>query len=148
MVCAELCGAGLAALGAGASAAGTLITPPNGDGSFAMDLQRFAEGSTEVVQRAMSWAEFEATEETGLLRAGRACVNYLSDFVNSDALRARLRLALLQTPEVRVTMEVPSGLFSAPAVVQQMYGMPGGGMERVAVGQIPVRILSVLIYGR
>ena len=108
MVCAELCGAGLAALGAGASAAGTLITPPNGDGSFAMDLQRFAEGSTEVVQRAMSWAEFEATEETGLLRAGRACVNYLSDFVNSDALRARLRLALLQTPEVRVTMEVPS----------------------------------------
>jgi hypothetical protein len=47
------------------------------------------------------------------------------------------------TPEVRVTMEVPTGVFSSPSPVRPNFGMPGGGMERTATGNIPVTILRV-----
>jgi hypothetical protein len=98
---------------------------------------------TEVVQRWMSRAELEATQSTGLLRGGREGVHYVTDAANTSAQRARLRLALPQTPEVRVTLEVPGGTFSAPSRVQPAFNMPGGGMERTATGQIPVKILGV-----
>jgi len=100
---------------------------------------------TEIVQRAMSRAELEATRD-GLLRGGRDGTHYVSDAVNSNANRARMRLSLRQTPEVRVTLEVPEGRFSAPSPVDAMYGMPGGGMERTATGKIPVKILRVDEY--
>ncbi|WP_368501966.1 hypothetical protein [Photobacterium sp. 1_MG-2023] len=57
----------------------------------------------------MSRAELKATQETGLLRGGRDGTHYVTDSANSDALRARQRSALPQTPEVRVTLEVPNG---------------------------------------
>jgi hypothetical protein len=98
---------------------------------------------TEVVQRWMSRAELEATESTGLLRGGREGTNYVTNAANSEAQRARLRLALPQTPEVRVTLEVPAETFSAPTRVKPLFNMPGGGMERTATGQIPVKILKV-----
>ena len=101
---------------------------------------------TEVVQRAMSRAELEATRETGLLRGGREGTHYVSDAVNSNANRARMRLSLRQTPQVRVTLEVPKGRFSSPNPVDTMYGMPGGGMQRTATGKIPVKILRVDEY--
>lgn len=65
-----------------------------------------------TVQRAMSRAELEATQATGLLRGGRDGTHYVSDAVNSTATRAQQRLALPTRPEVRVTLEVPSGPFS------------------------------------
>lgn len=105
-----------------------------------------AKGGMEVVQRAMARAELEATESTGLLRGGRGGTHYASDAVNSDALRARQRLALGGTPEVRVTMEVPAGRFSAPSRVQPLNNMPGGGMERTATGNIPAKVLRVDEY--
>jgi len=98
---------------------------------------------TEVVQRWMSQAELQATQSSGLLRGGRDGVHYVTDAANTAAQRARLRLALPQTPQVRVTLEVPGGAFLAPSRVQPNFNMPGGGMERTATGQIPVKILGV-----
>jgi len=98
---------------------------------------------SETVERAMSKVELKATQDTGLLRGGREGTHYVSDAVNSDAKRAQQRLALKQTPEVKVTMEVPSKKFSAPTKIDPKYGMPGGGMERSASGNIPVKIKQV-----
>jgi len=81
----------------------------------AVDLAKGADHvGTEIVQRAMSLAEAEATQATGLVRGGREGTHYVSDAVNSSAQRARQRLALPQTPKVRATMEVPTGRFSPP----------------------------------
>jgi len=107
----------------------------------ARGLSKAARGGTEVVQRSMSRAELEATRSTGLIRGGKPGPHFVTDAVNSDPLRARQRLALPQTPEVRVTLEVPDGTFSSPTKVRPDHGMPGGGTERVATGNIPVRIL-------
>lgn len=97
----------------------------------------------ETVQRWMSRAELEATQNTGLLRGGRGGTHYITDAANTDPLRARQRLALPQTPELRVTLEVPKGVFSQPSRVDPAFNMPGGGMERTATGNIPVKILEV-----
>jgi hypothetical protein len=45
-----------------------------------------AKGETEIVQRAMSRAELDATLETGLVRGGREGTHYANDAVNSGAL--------------------------------------------------------------
>jgi len=105
-----------------------------------------ANEGAEIVQRAMSRAELAATKETGLLRGGRSGTHYASDAVNSSASRARSRLALPQAPEVRATLEVPSGRFSPPSRVPPDFKMPGGGTQRTATGEIPVRILKVDEY--
>ncbi len=109
---------------------------------------------TEIVQRAMSKAELQNIRQTGLLsRDGRLGNHYVSDAVDSTANRARQRLALPVQPEVRVTIEVPYGVFSSPAKVQPYvlpngYTLPGGGMERIAPGHldVPVKIINVLEY--
>lgn len=103
-------------------------------------------GGTEVVERAMSQAELGATRSTGLVRGGRDGTHYVSDAVNHDALRARQRLGLPQTPEVRVRMEVSEGAFSPPKKVDPAFNMPGGGMERTATGPVPCRVLCVWDY--
>jgi hypothetical protein len=61
---------------------------------------------------------------------------------NSDALRARQRLALPQTPEVRATLEVPAGRFSPATRVDPRFNMPGGGLERTATGNVPARVVE------
>ena len=101
-----------------------------------------SKGGTEVVTRWMSQAELKATLETGLLRGGRQGTHYVTDAANATAQRARQRLALPQTPEVRVRLEVPSGRLSAPSRVQPAYNMPGGGLERTGTGGIPVKVLG------
>ncbi len=103
---------------------------------------RGAEGGI-VVHRWMSRAELAATEGSGMLRGGREGVHYVTDSANSSALRAQQRLALPQTPEVRVTMRVPEGVFSTPSRVEPAFNMPGGGMERTASGPIPIQILRI-----
>ncbi len=108
-------------------------------------------GGYGKVQRAMSRAELEATRKTGLLRGGREGIHYVSDAVNTTAKRARQRLGLPVEPEMRVTMEVPKGKFSPPSRVQPFEVqpnrvLPGGGMERTATGDIPVKILDVRGY--
>jgi RHS repeat-associated protein len=102
--------------------------------------------ATELVQRAMSMAELEATRATGLVRGGRSGTHYVSDSIGADPLRARQRLALQQTPEVRVTLEVPAGSFSPPSKIPPSFGMPGGGSQRVASGQIPATVKKVHKY--
>lgn len=101
---------------------------------------------TEVVQRAMSTAELTATRETGFVRGGREGTHFVSDAVNNSATGARQRLALPNTPEVRATLEVPSGTFSAPSRVQPVGGLRGGGTERTATGPVPVRVIKVKKY--
>ncbi len=94
----------------------------------------------------MSRGELESIQETGVLsRGGRPGPHYVTDSANTNALRARQRLALPQTPEVRVTLEVPKNTFSAPSKVKPDFNMPGGGLERTAPGNldIPVKILKV-----
>jgi len=98
---------------------------------------------TETVQRWMSKPELKATQETGLLRGGRDGTHYVTDAANSNALRARQRSALPQTPEVKVTLDVLKGKFSPPSKVEPAFNMPGGGMERTATGNIPVKIIKV-----
>jgi RHS repeat-associated protein len=102
----------------------------------------------EVVQRAMSRAELAATRETGLIRGGREGTHYVADAVNSTATRAQSRLALPVRPEVRATLEVPPGRFSAPSRVRPLQVapgkvLPGGGTERIATGPIPARVIRV-----
>jgi len=77
------------------------------------------------------------------MRGGRDGKHYVTDAANASALRAQERLALPQRPDVRVTMEVPSGKFSTPTKVPPKYDMPGGGMQRTAEGPISVKILKV-----
>ncbi len=106
---------------------------------------------TEVVQRAMSKAELVETQKTGLIRGGKEGTHYVSDAVNSTANRARQRLAIPNKPEVRVSMEVPEGKFSAPSKVEPFDVkpgkiLPGGGNERTATGNIAVKILDILKY--
>lgn len=94
----------------------------------------------------MSRAELGAIQKSGMLsRGGRDGSHHVSDAVNSTASRARQRLALKETPEVRVTMDVPSGVFSSPTKVKPDSNMPGGGTERKAPGHldIPVTIRRV-----
>jgi RHS repeat-associated protein len=108
-----------------------------------------AREGTEIVQRAMSRAELEAIQGSGVLsRGGRAGDHFASDAVNSNANRARQRLSLPGSPEIRATLEVPSGVFSTPNKVAPKFNMPGGGMERIAPGNkdIPAKILDVLEY--
>lgn len=105
-----------------------------------------AKAETEVVQRAMSQAELDATLDTGLLRGGRSGRHYVSDALNTNAKRARQRLSLPQTPEVRVDLEVPKGVFGLPSPVPPQYGMPGGGLERTATGSVRCRVVSVRRY--
>jgi RHS repeat-associated protein len=105
----------------------------------------------ETVQRAMSRAELESIQGSGVLsRGGRAGDHFVSDAVNSTVNRARQRLALPGSPEVRVTLEVPSNVFTTPSRVQPKFNMPGGGMERTAPGNldIPATVLDVLDYTR
>ena len=105
----------------------------------------------ETVQRAMSRAELENIQSTGLLsRGGRPGTHFVTPAVNSNANRARQRLALPNQPEVRVTLEVPSRTFSSPTQVRPFRldngeTLPGGGLEMIAPGNIdiPVRIIRV-----
>jgi len=97
---------------------------------------------TEIVQRYMSRAELKATAKTGLLRGGRKGVHYVTDAANKTAKRARQRLSLSGTPEIRVKLEVPAGKFSLPSKVQPKFSMPGGGLERTATGNIPAKIIG------
>jgi RHS repeat-associated protein len=125
-----------------------------GTGALGKTAAKAAEGATEVVQRAMSRAELTAIQESGVLsKGGRAGPHYVSDAVNSSGNRARQRLGLPTQPEVRATMEVPSGVFSRPSKVQPFTlpngkTLPGGGAERTAPGNadIPARILDTLEY--
>ena len=94
----------------------------------------------------MSKAELEVTQSTGLLRGGKEGTHFVTPAASSNPLRARQRLSLSYTPEVRVTMEVPSGRFSNPSRVNPRWNMPGGGFERIASGDIPVNILEIYNY--
>lgn len=105
-----------------------------------------ADEGTEVVQRAMSRAELEATQRTGLVRGGRPGTHYVSDNVNTSALRARQRLALPQTPELQVYMRVPQNVFSSPTRIPPRFQMPGGGLQRSAQGRVPCQVVRVRSY--
>jgi hypothetical protein len=147
------------------------FTPSNADQRGGMEVVQFTElfalsgqagvgtvsstasqsSGTEVVQRAMSAAELKATESTGLIRGGREGTHFVSDAVNSSAQRAQQRLALPVKPEVRATLEVPSGTFSTPSRVQPLPRpgggtLPGGGMERTATGPVPAKVIRVKKY--
>jgi len=100
-------------------------------------------GDTVVVQRVMSRAELEATEKTGLLRGGRAGTHFVTDSAPDSASAAQQQLALPNTPEVKVTMEVPKSALSAPEPVTSDFGQPGGGTQMTATGNVSVKIVSV-----
>ena len=103
---------------------------------------------TEVVQRAMSTAELNATVKTGLIRGGREGTHFVSNSVNSTAKGAQKRLALPTKPEVRATLRVSKGTFSKPTKVKPDYNQPGGGMERTATGKVPIEVIKVKKYNK
>lgn len=118
-------------------------------GKNSLDVYKKMGGQTEVVERTMSRAELEATQKTGLLRGGRETGDhFVTNNANKDALRARQRLALPQTPEVRVKIEVPKDAFPDATKVRPNYKMPGGGVERNVSGKekIPVNIIEIQEY--
>jgi RHS repeat-associated protein len=143
----QVCGGNEKGSCAGEIAAGALGIAMGGTGAAAMRAglaaRRVARSETELVQRWMSRAELDATLNTGLVRGGRDGTHYVTDFANHSAQRARQRLALPQTPEVRVQLEVPRGAFSPPKRVDPAFGMPGGGMERTASGPVACRVRCV-----
>jgi hypothetical protein len=100
-------------------------------------------GGKTIVQRVMSRAELENTKATGLLRGGREGTHFVTDSAPDSAVGAQQQLALPTTPEVRVTMEVDSNAISPSSSVKPAFGQPGGGTERMATGQISVKILKV-----
>jgi hypothetical protein len=120
-------------------------------GNASSNFERFAaqerglveERETVIVQRWMSRSELEATQKSGLLRGGRNGTHYVTDAANADLLRARQRLALPHAPEVRVTLRVPKNTLSVPSEIEPAFNMPGGGMERTAIGNVPVKIIKV-----
>ena len=100
---------------------------------------------TEIVQRWMSREELANIEGSGLLsRGGRAGDHFVTNSANRNAKRARQRLALGYTPDVRATLEVPEGVFSSGSRVNPLNSMAGGGLERIAPGHldIPARVLD------
>lgn len=99
--------------------------------------------SAEIIERWMSRAEMNTTQETGLMRAGRPGIHFATGAANTSAFRARQRLALPQTPEVRVTMEVQGGKFGPATPVEPRFNMLGGGLERQATGKVSVEIVHV-----
>jgi hypothetical protein len=103
---------------------------PGGVGASIKAIRK-SEKATETVQRVMSCAELGATKKTGLLRGGREGTHHVTPAASKDPKRAMQRLALdpKDVPEVRVTMEVPSGTFGGPTKVDPKYGMPGGALR-------------------
>jgi hypothetical protein len=61
-------------------------------------------------------------------------------------LRARQRLSLYKTPEVRATMEVKKGVFSKPRIIKPANKMPGGGTERLARGKVRIKVIDETKY--
>jgi len=110
-------------------------------------------GGKIVVERVMTMAELEATESTGLLKGGRGGTlgnpNYVTDTAPDTVVGAKADLALPGTPTVKVTMELDtSGTGAAlgkSGPVKADFGQPGGGTERLAIGQMPAKILSVQV---
>lgn len=93
----------------------------------------------------MSRAELDYLRANGTIRFGKPGTeldpHFVSDAVNSDLTRARLRLALPQAKDVRVTLEVETGVFSPSRTVRPLdLGngriLPGGGTERTVVSRI------------
>lgn len=107
-------------------------------------VSRATKSGTETVQRAMSQAELANIRKTGVLSRTKPDGtvldgdHFVSNAVNSSANRAKQRLALPGTPEVRVTLDVPRGVFSRPSKVQPRFNMPGGGVERTAPGNLDI----------
>jgi hypothetical protein len=96
----------------------------------------------------MSHAELDSIRRTGTLdRGGRPGDFFVTPSTSKDPLRARQRLALPSTPEVRVRLSVPARSFGPWRTVAPYKGMPGGGIERVAPGNcpIPASILHVFV---
>ena len=134
------------ALAGGLFVAGAIL--PGGGYGIIDDVAGLSVRGTERVQRAMSRAELEAIQKSGVLsRGGRAGPHYVSDAINSTANRARQRLALPQTPEVRVTMDVPKGVFSSPSKIKPDFNMPGGGTERTAPGYLDIPVIIQRVDG-
>jgi RHS repeat-associated protein len=105
-----------------------------------------ASESGQVFQRVVSNAELKATQETGLLRGGRAGENFFSDAVSVDAKRAQQRLGLDgplrdQRIEFRITNDATvSGPRTAPG---GRGGTPGGGREFSTNEPTKIEILRV-----
>jgi len=149
----------LGAAGRGAAAAGEVAQGVKGGGAavataerkvaqeasetFAREVASKSRPGTEIVYRWMSEAEVIATKETGFMRGGRPGDHYVTDAANSNAKKARQRLALDYTPEVKATIEVPENVFPQSTIVKPLDDMPGGGTERVTTGQIPVKIIDI-----
>lgn len=101
--------------------------------------------SREKVNRYMSRAEADATIESGLARGGRDGITFVTNDFYSTASSAQKALALPNAPEVMLILGVPSSAFSLPSTVRPDYGQPGGGTERTGTGQIPVKVLGIVI---
>ena len=107
---------------------------------------------TQIVERAVSYRELQGMLEKQL-RTGTASLRrpvrgqgniFVANSVPTNATRATRTLALPSPPAYVVRMEVSSKAFPAATRAQPKYGMPGGGLERMAPGTrvIPVRVQS------
>ncbi len=104
---------------------------------------KISHGGKIVVQRVMSVLEYEHTLATKLLRGGRQGEHFVTTVASNSAKRAQQRLALNKLPEVRVQMVVDEIHFGPIGKVDPMNGMPGGGLQRIGTGEIPVEIINV-----
>ncbi|MCP4372052.1 MAG: hypothetical protein GY797_28630 [Deltaproteobacteria bacterium] len=94
----------------------------------------------------MSRAELNSIKSSGVLsRGGRSGPHFVTDAANKSAKRARQRLSLSDTPELRASLEVQKDVFSVPSKIQPKFNMSGGGLERTAPGHldIPVNVIKI-----
>jgi hypothetical protein len=105
--------------------------------------QRLAKVGVQRLVMVCSHAVLAAVLLEGASTAWAQSEHYVTDAASADLLRVRQRLALEKTPEVRVTVEVPQKALSKPEPVKPEFGMLGGGIQRTATGDVPVRIKKV-----
>jgi len=71
-----------------------------------------------------------ALSKSGAVRGGIGGKNYVTPDKYASASEAQAKLSLPSTPQVRMTLVVPKGAFSAASRVESAFGQPGGGLER------------------
>jgi YD repeat-containing protein len=99
------------------------------------------EGGAGTFFRYMSRAELDSTINTGLLRAGREGIHYVTQDAYTSAAEAQAQLSLPVTPDLRVLLQIEGEPF-AEGAVNADFGQTGGGYQFKFGGNIPVTILE------
>ncbi|MBO9562796.1 MAG: RHS repeat protein [Niastella sp.] len=94
--------------------------------------------------RYMTEGELQAIQKTGMLRGGNPGETYFTKDVYKSAAHAQERLALPNTPTIRVEFEIVNNptMVRNGTKVTPNYGMPGKGSEFMTTDQVKVKVIN------